>query len=377
MKKLINHNVLYIVLGYFWIFFGFNAAQQYLLVSFALMNKQQNAIFALLILYTTFLISGIFSSKIIAKLGLKKSVILGALTYTVFIFSLISKNFNLIYFASVLIGLGAGLLWISSGQIISENSSHSNLGRNLGLQYASFILGTLFGTAFGALLLNRLNFNQLYFCFGLVSLLAIPLLFNLRLKPSPVLMTKFNLLFIFNKKLLLISPIVFASAYILNQTFTSMNLVILNLFNLKTVGIIASILRLTMVISVLVLGTLSDSINKVRLLAFLGICGITGTVFFLYSTQLISVLFSIIFLGIFVSATYPICLALFKEHSRKRDYIYSISAFQIYNNVAVLISLGSTAYLPIKESFIPGLTMLIISIPLLGWFSKAYVKKSH
>lgn len=180
MKKLLaNNNVLFTCIGFFWIFFGFNGAQQYLVPLFKIQGKSDLALTSLILLYSSFLVSGFFAPWMIKFLGLKRSFILGASTYLFFVLSVVLNN-NFIFVAmSMLIGIGASLLWVSSGKIITDSSAIKESGKNLGIQFASVLIGSLFGVTTGGLLLKNLSIDRLYVLFSLAIVIGLPFLLYL------------------------------------------------------------------------------------------------------------------------------------------------------------------------------------------------------
>ena len=114
-----RRNIFLIPLAFFFIFFGFGTAQQYLVILFSTQGRGHLALSVLFILYGTFLFISIVVAKIIPWLGgLKKSLLAGAFTYFLFVGSVAINNTALLYIASVLIGIGAGLLWVSSDKLL-------------------------------------------------------------------------------------------------------------------------------------------------------------------------------------------------------------------------------------------------------------------
>jgi len=370
-----NKNVLYTSIGFFFVFFGFGAAQQYLVPLLTLQDMKDLALMSLFLLYTVFLVAGILAPKIISILGLKKSILLGATTYWLFALSVILANPIVLFFISGLIGFGAALMWISSGQIISDNSTKSNLGRNLGFQYASFLIGNLLGVAFGAALLTAVPFQYLYLYLAIAIMISIPFFAALKITEKKSMDKKFNPYYIFDKKLILLFPLVFSTHFIYSQTFAAMNLIVLGLFGIFFVGLLATIGRITGVLGGLSIGKISDKYKKEHVLYASIVIGIIGALLFVGSSEIVSVTAGIVFMAIFASATYPVCLSLLKQSVSEKDYIYAVGSFHVYTTVGVLGALYSTMIFDPRTSFIPGLIFLFISFPAIFFFSRKYGKK--
>ncbi|MCX6723534.1 MAG: hypothetical protein NT094_05775 [Candidatus Staskawiczbacteria bacterium] len=150
-----RRNILFISIAFFFIFFGFGTAQQYLVILFSAQGRGGLALSSLFILYGSFLLTGIVVAKIIPWLGgLKKSLIFGSLTYFLFVASVAVNNMFFLYAASVLVGVGAGLLWVSSGQIITDSSGEHTVGRNLSFQMIGMYSGNILGIYSGSYVVN-------------------------------------------------------------------------------------------------------------------------------------------------------------------------------------------------------------------------------
>ncbi len=375
MKDILsNKNVLFTSIGFFLVFFGFGAAQQYLVPLLKLQGKEDLALISLLLLYSSFLITGIIAPKIIDRLGLKKSVLLGSTTYWIFTLGVITNSSPILFVASVLIGVGAALLWISSGQIIADSSTKHTLGRNLGFQFSTYLLGNLFGIAFGALLLDIVTFNQFYIYFSIAIFLSLPFFVGIKLTKQTIPDKKFKPFYIFDKKLLFLFPIIFAAYFLMAQAFASISLIILSLFGIAYVGILSTISRISGVISAFAIGKFSDMYKKENILYVLTLIGMTGVLLFIVTSEIVFVTLGVILLGLFISAAYPVCLSLLKRTVPEKEYIYALGGFHVYTTIAVLGALSSALYLSPKVSLLPGLIFLILSFPAVFLFGKKYSK---
>lgn len=363
-------NISLIIIAFFWIFFGFNGALQYLLPLLALKNLKALALVSQIILYTVFLITSVFSVQITNKVGLKRSVILGVIFYCLYIISLITLKPIYIYLGSSLIGVGATLLWVASTKIITDYSQAEEVGKYLGIQYASFLLGTLGGTFLGGVLVTRVSFTSLYLIFSAFILISIPFLKLLQIHESKIKQISFSPSYLWEKNVLLIFPIAYASAFVLSQTFNAMNLVILDLFDFSMVGKLSTLTRIVMVAGSLLLGKLADRVNKISLLFILITSGLVGLLSFLLTHRLLIIISGVILIGVFISATYATCLALLKQRLSEEKYAYAIGAFQVYITLAVLSAIISTLLLPPRLSFMPGIIALCISFVSLKYLAK-------
>ena len=68
---------------------------------------------SLCIVYGVAFFCDFFAASTIAALGLKNSLLLGSVTYSLFIASFYALKTELLYTASALLGMGATLTWVS------------------------------------------------------------------------------------------------------------------------------------------------------------------------------------------------------------------------------------------------------------------------
>ena len=108
----VNKNLFLLSLVFFFTFFGFGSVQQYLTSFFIDIWYENAGFYSLLFIYGGFLLSTLFCTPLIKKLGSKKSIIISIFFYSLFIFSLLSSNIYILYIASILIWISAGFLWI-------------------------------------------------------------------------------------------------------------------------------------------------------------------------------------------------------------------------------------------------------------------------
>jgi len=369
-----NKNILYTSLGLFWVFFGFAAAQQYFVPLLKLQGRASLALTSLLILYIVFLFSGVIAPKIINHYGTKRSLILGAITYGLFSLSIMVNNVPLLICGSILIGFGASLLWVSTGQIITHFSERERVGRNLGFQSSLVLFGTLCGISLGGLLINFLSFQELYLLFSFAIFFGLFFLFKIENDSASVSANKYSPLYLFKPKLLFLFPLIFAAYFFAGQSFSAINLVVLGLYGIGYVAIAAMVYRVSIVLGSLNAGRLVDRYSKEKVIMVSASLGIIGVLLFINTSSLLMLLAGLVFLGLFFSTAYPACLALLREHSPEDEYINYLGSFHVYTNVATVSALVTTKFLDSRQGFEIGLAMLILALPSIFLFQKRYGK---
>ncbi|CAG8587728.1 6026_t:CDS:2 [Diversispora eburnea] len=101
-------------------------------------------------LYTIFSVGGLFAGPIVNKFGPSKCMALGGITYALYSGSLLYYNNEkgdvFPIFAGGILGLGAALLWTGQGAIMMSYPTESDKGKFIGIFWAIFSLGGVFGS---------------------------------------------------------------------------------------------------------------------------------------------------------------------------------------------------------------------------------------
>jgi len=357
-------NVWLIACSFFFIFFGFGTAQLYLVVLFNDQGRGQLALLSLLLVYGAFLVASIFISKLVPLLGgLKRSLIVGASTYVLFVASVALATTSLLLIASVVVGIGAGLLWVSSTQITADSSTARNAGRNFGLQTATQNIGNIAGILTGGYLVHTLPISSMYLILSAVALAGLVLLSWVRPPREELEHRSFKTFFAFDKRMLALFPVLFGFSFLAGQAFTAMNVIIVALLGLGAIPLVIGIFRVSNIAGSLSIGTISDWFSRSLVIAFLIIVGLIGIVLFTTTRALAPLLIGVICIGVSLSALPPVCLAWMKERLHNEEYLHAFGIFYVYSNIGVVAAVISNLYLSPRASFIPVIVAFLLALP--------------
>jgi len=136
MRNLLKVTV--ISVGFFCLFTAFSPAQNLSSETIDSCGLGDLGFYSLGLLYLTFSIASFFSTAVVHKLGVKFSLVLGALCYSFWILSFLvpvysSRNtdstlflfkkgfmYFLLLFSAMVNGFGASILWVAQGKYISN-----------------------------------------------------------------------------------------------------------------------------------------------------------------------------------------------------------------------------------------------------------------
>lgn len=100
---------------------------------------------SLAVIYALLSISNWLTPSVLAKIGPKIAMLLGAITYCFFILTFLWPQTWLLYVASGILGAGAALIWTGQGMYLSKCSDESTISRNSGIFWAMLQMSMFFG----------------------------------------------------------------------------------------------------------------------------------------------------------------------------------------------------------------------------------------
>lgn len=363
-------NALCIAVAFFFIFFGFGTAQQYLVLVLDRRGEGGLALISLFILYGMFMLASLAASRLIPLFGgLKRSLIVGTGTYAAFVASVAFENAALLLAASALIGIGASLLWISSAAIISDSSAPRDVGRNIGIQNIGLYCGSIFGLFAGNAMM-ALSVAHMYLALGAIAAFGIIPLLSVRPTQEQTQSRPFRLSFAFDPRMLALFPLLFGSYYLQGQMFTSMNVVIVEFLGVSAVPIVISLLKLGSMAGSYGSGVLAGRFDEVRLLLILASLMLFGSVLFATGSTFSALMIAAAMLGFSTISMYPVVLSMLKDTFAPDEYLYALGTFNLYNNIGVMTAIAAGSTLGASESFVPGALALTAALPCLAFFKK-------
>ena len=142
------------------------------------------------ILYGVFAMVSWFSPSLVSILGPRLCMVVAGVPYLLYIISiLIFINTVSIYVATILLGLGASVLWTAQGTFLSNNSDARTVTRNFGVFWAMNTSSTFIGNLFAYYqfkdreLIDKSTRMTLGYAFITISGVGICLMYFLR--PTP------------------------------------------------------------------------------------------------------------------------------------------------------------------------------------------------
>ncbi|CAJ1076067.1 UNC93-like protein MFSD11 [Xyrichtys novacula] len=144
-------NVVILGLGFLFIFTAFTTTGN---IEQTVVKSLENSTFSgsgyhsLGIIYGVFSISNLLAPTVVAVIGPRLTMFLSGILYSGYTAVFIIPSTWSFYFTSVLIGIGAAMLWTAQGHFLVENSEASTINRNTGMFWALLQCSMLFGNLY-------------------------------------------------------------------------------------------------------------------------------------------------------------------------------------------------------------------------------------
>ncbi|XP_069004868.1 UNC93-like protein MFSD11 [Embiotoca jacksoni] len=144
-------NVVILGVGFLFIFTAFTTCGN---VEQTVVKSLENTTFSgsgyhsLGIIYGVFSFSNLLAPTVVTVIGPKLTMFLSGLLYSGYIAAFIYPSTWSFYLTSVLIGIGAAMLWTAQGHFLVENSDASTINRNTGMFWALLQCSMLFGNLY-------------------------------------------------------------------------------------------------------------------------------------------------------------------------------------------------------------------------------------
>ncbi|XP_029996675.1 UNC93-like protein MFSD11 [Sphaeramia orbicularis] len=148
-KKLLN--IIILGFGFMFMFTAFQTCgniEQTVLENFHSAEFNGTGYTSLAIIYSVFSASNLIAPSVVAVIGPQLSMFFSGLLYSGYIAMFIYPYTWTFYTASVLVGIGAAVLWTAQGNVLAINSSDSTIGRNSGIFWALLQFSLFFGNLY-------------------------------------------------------------------------------------------------------------------------------------------------------------------------------------------------------------------------------------
>ncbi|KAM9392725.1 UNC93-like protein MFSD11 [Pholidichthys leucotaenia] len=148
-KKLFN--IIILGFGFMFMFTAFQTCgniEQTVIKSFNSTEFRGSGYTSMAIIYGVFAASSLIAPSVVTVIGPHLSMFFSGLLYSAYIAVFIYPYTWSFYTASVLVGMGAAVLWTAQGNVLAINSTDSTIGRNSGIFWALLQFSLFFGNLY-------------------------------------------------------------------------------------------------------------------------------------------------------------------------------------------------------------------------------------
>lgn len=371
MKISISKQVQLLGLSFLFLFTGFNGVQQYVTTFFSQIGLSSVGFHSLILIYLFFTLSDPFSAIFVSKYGAKKSMATGAVFYALFILILATKSLVLIYLASMILGIGASLLWTGQNSYLVRITNDENRGTNAGFFGTLLFLGSAIGVIAFGFLIAKFSYQWTFLFAALLAFLGFLLLLRLQdirsEKPENHLLLLRKA--IMSKTAWKLSTIWFSVYFAYGLAIGIIPIEIKKTMGISYVGSLSSLFYITPIFLTLGLGKLSDKKGRKGILLTSFVICILGLITLYFSHEAILLIIGILLIALYFSMVYPLTLALVGDVSTKSNLEYLTAFFWMIQNIGVVSSLLLSAFIQTKMIYVISIVALLITffilIPLL------------
>ncbi|XP_039979810.1 UNC93-like protein MFSD11 [Xiphias gladius] len=190
-KRLLN--IIILGFGFMFMFTAFQTSgniAQTVIRSFNSTEFHGSGYTSMAIIYGVFSASNLIAPSVVTVVGPQLSMFFSGLLYSGYIAMFIYPYTWSFYTASVLVGIGAAVLWTAQGNVLAINSSDTTIGRNSGIFWALLQFSLFFGNLYiycawhGHVHITDKDRQTVFISLTVISLVGCFLFFLIR-KPDP------------------------------------------------------------------------------------------------------------------------------------------------------------------------------------------------
>ena len=376
MRWFLKRNILIIIAGFFFLFAGFGSIQRFLVAILKREQLEWVGNIVLFAIYGAFFVGSFFWFPMMRRLGLRSSLLVGAIPYVLFGFGAAFGGPIIIVLCAILIGLGAALLWNSSTEILRRSCDRKELGTANGAKHACLFTGVSLAVFAGGLVVEHTSRAELFVVYAGLTLLGFIILLWVKPEDTVELEEASSSDYAGSFKFWLVAPVMFVSPFAMVIANSSLALTVAENFGEAQVGTVSALLSAVSAIAVFSLGVLSDRIGGISVAAAVSI-GMAVGVLAILSGGYGLLLASTVPIGIAYSGITPALIQTFRNRLDTMDNMRANAAIYVYGTLGSAIGYTATLiWSPATVMWI-GFAVSFLAVPPLFLFVQRYPIREH
>jgi len=366
MKPFINKNIGILTISFALILFGFNAVQQYVTTYF---SEEVNFGFTILIIvYSAMILGNFLSPSFVSKFGSKRTLMLAAVFYSLFILSLLTNLKFVVYICAALLGLAGALLWTAQNSYLVRASKKENYGKNAGLFNSIAVLGGALGVISIGFVILQFSFKLAFLIFAispLISLITLSRLEDLRPKSKPGKLALLKRALI-SKTTLRLASISFVVWLVFGLVIGLIPLEIKRVIGIQYIGILSSLFFILPVVLSYIIGHLSDKHGREKVIVISYLLILFGLSLLYLSIGSVLLVLGLIILAIGYSSIRPMTYAIIGDISNEINLENITALFWMIASTGIVISLIISNFFGAKTLYLILIAIVIISFVIIS-----------
>lgn len=361
MPSSIPREIKILSIGFLLIFFGFGGVERYVTQFFSDRGMIDAGFNSLILIYVFFTLSDPYSAVFVSRLGAKKCMVLGSIFYIAYILSLLSNSPATIYLASVLLGIGASLLWTGQSTYLVRASKSESYGKNSGFYSTLQSLGLGIGILTLGFLTSRVSFEKAFLLFSIFPLAGLIVLSRLRGFRAEKNQNHFRLMkkSLSSKTALKLSALWFAVNFGNGLTLGALPLQIKNLLGAPFIGILSSMFFIAPVLFSFFFGKLSDSAGRKNVIA-LALALLLASFASLYFQTATTLVAGIALYSLNSAIIRPASYALIGDISTRKNLAFIAALFWTAQNIGTVAALALSRLLNLDILHIYSISIIVV-----------------
>ncbi len=366
MKINVPKDVKLLSISFLFIFLGFNGVQQYVTTYFYEAGFVDVGFRSLIIVYLFFALSNPFSAVFVSRYGPKKSMITGAIFYSVFIFSLAFESVVFVYFSSLMLGIAASLLWTGQNVYLIRASDERGYGKSAGFFNSLHSLGGGAGVLFMGFLIAGFSFKLPFLFFSVFPLIGFFLLFGLRDMRCEERKNRFELVkkSVTNITALKLSVIWFSFNFVYGLVIGIVPIEIKDTLGISYVAVLGTLFYAMPILFSYLFGSVSDIAGRKTMIIYSYVLCIAGLVL-LYFSGKVMLIAGIVLLAVNYSIVRPMTFALVGDVTTKKNVEFLTALFWMVQNIGVIFALIISTIVDAKIVYLISVAVMIVSLAVL------------
>lgn len=366
MKLSISKNIKFLSLAFLLIFLGFNGAQQYVTSFFSQIGLPDLGFQSLILIYVFFTLSDPLASIFVSKFGAKKAMMVGVIAYGLYILFLPTKLPIIIYLASILIGIGASLLWTGQNSYLVRASEEKSYGKNSGYFNTLTMIGSALGVILLGFLITRISYGQSFIIASLFSFVGILFILPLKDFRTENLGNHFKLIrhALGSRIALQLSILWFSFSIVFGFAIGLIPIQLKNTLGIDYVGLSSLFFIMPIVLSYFI-GKLSDikGRNQIIIISFI-LCIVGLGLLYFYSNP-VALVAGLILLSLNNAVISPMRYALVGDFTTAKNLDYLTGLFWMMQGVGTIFALVLSVIIDVKAAYLISIIVLIASFFIL------------